>query len=59
MGNKLNEVLLKHGRITQEQFDKAKAKETAIKEVIEEYGKADKVKASKADFKKMLDKLTQ
>ncbi len=59
MGKKTNEVLLKHKLITPEQYDAVTAKETAIKEVIEEYGKADKVKASKADFKKMLDKLTQ
>ena len=55
----LNEVLLKQGRISREKFDKAQAKDKAIKEVIDEYGKADKVKASKADFKKMLDKLIQ
>ena len=57
--SKVNEVLLRHGKITQEQYDTAAAKEAGKQAARDEYKKLDHAKATKADYKKLLDALTE
>lgn len=55
---KVRDVLLKHGRITQEQYDTLTAKETEKAKAKAAY-KKDKSKLTKPELLALMDKLTE
>ena len=52
----LHDTLFKQGRLSPAVYDKIKAKELVIKEIIEDY-KANKSKKTKGDLTAIVDKL--
>jgi len=55
---KIMDVLMKHGKVTQEQYDAGIAKETAKQAVRENY-KANRAKLTKPQLVEILDKLVE